>query len=289
MKIRERALTLLLSLVMVLTLMPAMAFADDEAAAGESQPVVVQNEQARETARENADATIARAEANAKGALPEESRLELSEGEHQTRKVTKLEYKGSTEYRPAYVDEDGELMESYFSGYWEEGNEVIVTWDNGDVDRYVCKKYRDKNYKYEYDDEYDIDYFLNGDDPEYETDPEGYTSITNTEYFESTVDADGKITLSYNYLYEYEVPEEDGSYWENEWVDATTTFQGRCVKELVYDGPAAYYYEEEGPDGAQVYQEGAKIKIVYSDGEVVTTECKKYGKEDEYWDFFYED
>lgn len=273
MKIRRKAISILLSLALVLTLMPAMAFAADESGSADGAKVAAAQDAAKQAAQKEAarEAVRAKAERASRPMAGEESPDQYS-----TKKATKLTFIGNNEIEPAGVDADGDAYPAYFEGYYSVGNEITIEWDNGTTEKYICRKYNDVRYDYE-----EFGYLLNGDDPVFETSEDGDVYISNAMYFDWNVDANGMVTLSYEYEYDYPIEEDGYTYWEWDWDTITTSFQGKYPTGLVYTGTDIYYYEVDGPEYADIYEEGSQFDITYSDGTTKTIVCKKW---DEYTD-----
>jgi len=231
MKLKHRALALLLSLAIMLTFMPAMAFA----------------------------------------AVPEGA---------STKKATELKYEGNLEYE---VDEEGF---AYFDGYYEAGNKITVSWDDGTKDVFLSK-----NARYTGNDGESWEttaYFPENAEPHWSLDEYGDYVTDNEVYFYSDVTPEGQITISYDYDYYNE--SEDYSTWDS----ISTTVQGVKPVSLSYDGPPAVYESWDGPIDSNPYQEGAKITVRYDDGSTRTMVCKGWVNEEdgETWTtyrYFWED
>lgn len=288
MKFRRKAVAVLLSLALVVTLMPAVAFAADESgSAGRAKQTAAQKA-AEKAAREDA----VREELRAK---EERASRPMAGDEHNTKLAKKLTYKGNTEIVPAGVDSDGEPNDAFFEGFYTEGNEIIVEWDDDDgtTDRYICREYNDPRYG---EDDFSLGYFLNGEDAVFETNDEGELELTNRQYFDWEIDGNEEVKLTYEYDYYYQVDDDGDTYWEDVSKEISTEFQGLYPKGISYTGTNIYYYEEDGPENADVYVEGARFDITYNDGSVRKIVCKKYkdyiddeGDKSPQYEFFFED
>ena len=282
MKLRRKAISLLLVLTMMLTFMPAMAFAADEngSADGAQLAAAQAAQEAQEAKARAAEAARAKAADEARGALQSEAKLELDPDEKNTKKALSLIYNGDKSYNKG-IDGD----EPDFYGFYTAGNEIVVKWEGGSESKFVCVEYKDKRYAQE--DGTSVSYFPEGvTEPHYSTDPDdGDEYIDNDVYFDYSIDEEGNITVSHEYRYDYET--EDGWDWDYETV-YSEPFKGKCLESLKYEGPDVHYYEGDDPEDADFRQVGAKIIMQYSDGTTKTAECIQWGKEEWQKDYFFE-
>lgn len=216
MKIKQRSLSLLLSVVMVITFMPAMAFAAGES--GERVP-------------------------------------------------TGIKYKGDNYYE---INGTGDDVYYFLNSFRDEGTEVDITWSDGSTEEYVVKPFevKDKNG----DITYESEYFLKSEEPHIVLNEFDNECADNYLYgLDYSIDSSGMITV----IYEYEYYDEAGEEWVT--LDVKDSFKGKTVKSFSYIGTPLYYEKQGNEIWADIYKEGCKVKVEFTDGSTKTASCINWG------------
>lgn len=253
MKGKRRIVAFLLTLALVFSYMPALAFADDGAGAAE---VKVKAAAAKAEASSNEQAKK-RAMAGESGSVGENKIPE------------KIEYFGDNEYLPAKYDEDGE---DWFKGFGTIGNKITVTFKDGTTETFECKKYEFPSEEGGTD--WSWAYIKENEEPKVIKDPEEDSYYPENEvWFDYSVNGQtNEITISKEFEV-YNPETEDYDY-----PVVSTTFEGKYMTELIYTGAELTYDPGENPKYTNINQEGAAFKVVYSDGSEKNFVSKAYAE-----------
>ena len=276
--LKKRTLALLLSLAMLLTFMPAMAFADDNADAAD-QPEAVSAEEAAVDAAEEAVVEEAAEEA----AEPQEA-VDAAEDEESAEAEpvpVSLKYSG-----PEITYEPGEEPGSV--DLYQEGMTFIITYDDNTTKTAECKTWTTE--KNEDGESYDInDYFF--DEPIVKTDSDGDKYPENALWFEFDRDDATKSSVPVRFIYDGEnevkgtVPVAEKVYPKPTKIEFVPA--GDFVVEGLIGDDTLFTYDfyGEGNKFVVTYEENGKSfvkeQVFYEDGD--DSGFRASEDEDEFW------